>query len=377
MTFPRAGAAGAAAGQLVKIKFLVWAFKPESNSANCYIEFEEQLSVSTMIARLEELGAAYVLPITFDNTTDGTQSAVDAVKSIVDIGLRTGLHYKTGSPTNGSMEPHCIRLDNNNGGAPDSPELSEKTAQGILASLRDVGSSVASEVHKRGDATDLNINNMQSEIVQRLDVQGGQVAEIALVTNKFEDCLAAELVLKNRTIELLNSQLAHERQFNEQKYACLTTELDLKNKKIKELEEQLEDKIYKCNVQEQKTATKSREITTLQAAKTEAVAEKDAAVAELDAAKKTTERLRAIIRRDKANIDRQDAAMDRILRSDTAIDCLLRAEEVINALNANNKRVHDIADDAGSEDEDDEDEPDHNNKRARDIATTDAGSADE
>jgi hypothetical protein len=160
------------------------------------------------------------------------------------------------------------------------------------------------------------------------------VAEIAVVTDRIGDCLAAELVLKNRTIEVLNSQLAHERLFSEQKYACLTKELDLKNSKIKEVEEQLEDKIYKCNVQEQKTATKTREITMLQAEKATAVAEKVAAVAELDAAKKRNEKLQTIVRR-------QDAAMDRILRSDAAIDRLLLADEVIIALNNNNKRVRD------------------------------------
>jgi hypothetical protein len=86
-----------------------------------------------------------------------------------------------------------------------------------------------------------------------MDEQGSQVAEIAVVTDRIGDCLAAEIVLKNRTIEVLNSQLAYERQYEEQKYACLTKELDLKNSRIKEVQELLKKKTYDCDVQEQKT----------------------------------------------------------------------------------------------------------------------------
>jgi hypothetical protein len=256
INFPRIGGGGgggaaAASGSAAavssdfKIKFFIYAFRPESDSVYCYIEFDDQVVASTMISRLEDLGATCVYPQTFPKTADGAQLALAAVKFITDTGLITRVHFKSGSPTDGSMVQHCIRLEHN-GRAPVQSELDEKTARALLESVRGVGSSVASEINKRGDAAELAIHNMQSAVEQRFDEQGNQVAEVVVEMSRVNDAIQtfakmqATIDALQKEKEELKGKLARQTKLTDQ----AEQKMGLKTQKINELEQlvnELED----------------------------------------------------------------------------------------------------------------------------------------
>jgi hypothetical protein len=340
ITFPRAGcvnaaAAGgaAAAGTDFKIKFLIYAFRPESDSAYCYIEFEDQVAASTMIARLEDLGATCVYPDNFDKKVDGAQLALAAVKFITDIGLLTRVHFTSGSPTNGSMVQHCIRLEHNSR-APVQSESDEKKTGALLECVRDTGSSIVTAVNKRADTTDLSINNMQSEIVQRLDVQGDQIEEIGV-----------EMTACSSNIAVVVDKM--------------DTEIEIKNRRIQELE---------VRVQELEKEVKHQAKLADQAQKLQGdMTQLKNTIAKLRTAEKHNEELQANInhmvrlgavngtadkqiKELKTTINRQNATIDYLLRSDAVLN------EVVDVLGRqNNKRTRDIAN--GGSEEEEEDEP--------------------
>jgi hypothetical protein len=341
MTFLRKG--GAAAGSSIAIKFIVGAFNAESDTVFCYIEFaEDQVYANALISRIEEMGGGCVLPETFTNDDNGGRLAVAAVNFIVVTGLKTKLHFTSGTPTDSGMKLICNKLENNNGEAPVQSEPDEKKTGALLECICDTGSNIMSELHERADTTDQHIHHMRSDIGQRLDVQGDQIAEVGEKMEGIACCISNELTIKSREMEALKKVKDRQTFLSRRARGRMGNTTRQNNF--------LADKL--AGVEEKLSAAKKRE---------------EEQQATIDRCNKTIERKNATIEKERATINRQNATIDFLLRSGAVLDAVVDAlgrqskgsdllERERTAFDApnNNKRTRDIANGGSEEEEDDE-----------------------
>ena len=284
LSFPKARGRGE-----FKQKFIFAGLSSDTESAECFIEFHEQIRAYQITDRLTDLGAKQVSLITFNNM-DADESASDALARILSLGSEAAVSFITrGECSAGLFEKarsKAQQIDNQK----KQEEFNEKTQLALRMSLEGIDGKVdtiADNVDQVKIGVCDTIADLRIEIARLHGVIGTGALKLAYVQkerDRLENKVGRQTCYFNRSEERGKQilELQHTNKLLTYRVDDLQKALDDKDRNLRnhiyELEKRLKDKDLFIDALKTRLAEKDSQL----AEKNTQLAEKNAQLDEKD-----------------------------------------------------------------------------------------------